>query len=887
MMRLFAPLRSRLTYLWTRGRVDADLVREIAFHLEARADDLEREGLDRAEALEVARREFGSDLRARERSHDAWQFRWLEDIAADTRYAVRTLARTPAFTLTVLTTLAIGIGANTAIFDIVNGVLLRPLPYRAPHELLILGERTKEIEQGSVSYPNFVDWQAQNRSFSGMALFRGFGFGLSTASGPVRISGRTVSAGFFRVLGVSPFLGRTFSPADDRPGAEPVAIISHRFWETRFGLDPGIVGRPLVLSGRPTAVIGVLPAGFRFYSDADAYVPFASTNDMMIADREMRSGAYAVARLAPGVTRAAAEADLGVLAQRLAAAYPKSNGGYGISATPILDDMVGGSRRMLYLLLAAVAVVLVISCVNVANLLFARAATRGREVAIRAAIGAGRGRIFRQLLTESLLLSLAGATLGLGIAAWGSRLLLESMPDALPRADQVRFDFNVFLFTVVVGVGAGLVSGVVPCRRAIRADLQSTLTRRTAAAGTRHRPQDVLVTAELGLAVLLLVCAGLTLRSAAELRRADPGFDRGDVITFNVMLSKGRYDTGARIRRFYQDLLERLAAEPGVQSAALTTNVPIREDSELFFHVDGRPRPAKEDMPWAMLYPVTPDYLHAMGVSLVRGRFFTSRDAENAAEVVVIDEVLARSVFPSQDPIGQRVIFPLPGLDQPREIVGIVRHVQHWGVQQDAHAKIRNQLYMPLWQVPDALWPLAGLGTTALVRPAVAAGALGPALEKAVRGIDPDQPVWGMGTMGEIVATSLAAHRFAALLLAIFAGVALALAAIGIYGVITYGVTQRTHEFGVRMALGATRGDVLWMVVRGGARRAALGIAVGLAAALGATRLLSALLFNVSPTEPFVFAGVSALLLAVAAAASYAPARRALRVNPTQALRAE
>jgi predicted permease len=554
---------------------------------------------------------------------------------------------------------------------------------------------------------------------------------------------------------------------------------------------------------------------------------------------------------------------------------------------PILEDIVGDSRQTLYLLLGAVGFVLLIACVNMANLLLARSAGRRHEMAIRAALGAGRARVVRQLLTESVVLSVGGALLGLGAAVWASKLLVQSMPAALPRADAVSLDLRVLAFTLALAVVTGLAFGLVPGRWAFRFGLSRTFHERGASAAVRHRLQDALVTSELGLAVMLLVCAGLTLRSAAELRKVDPGFDPRHVMTFTVGQPNVREARGAAARGFYGDLLERVSAAPGVEAAALTSDVPMRDDSEVFYYVEGRPRPERKDLSWALMYPTTPGYLRAMGVRLLRGRFLDEGDRAGAPAAIVVDEALAQGLFPDGDALGKRLIVPYPGFDEPREIVGIVRHVKHWGPQQDADAKVRYQVYLPVWQFPDPFWDMLAGGISFVVRSRQDPDALLAQMQGVVRGLDRNLPVYAVSSMEGIVAGALAAQRFATLLLGVFAALALALAAVGTYGVISYGVTRRSREFAIRMALGARPHDVLRSVVGHGARRGVVGGLAGLAAALGVSRLLGGLLFNVGHTDPVVYAGTASLLLAVAAVASYIPARRVVRTDPTLGLRAE
>jgi predicted permease len=810
-------------------------------------------------------------------------------LAHDLRFAARMLGKSPMFTSIVVLTLALGIGANTAIFSVVNAVLLEPLPYESPERLVILSEKSPQFEESSVAYGNFEDWRGENHTFANMAAFRSETFNLSGAGTAEHVRARQASAGLLTLLGVHPLLGRDFLPEEDRPGAAPVVILGYGLWKTKFGGDPQIVGKPLVLTNKSYTVVGVLPEHFWLYSKPDVMVPIGNADALWRTNREMRSGTYVVGRLRSGVSVAAARSDLAPIASRLAEAYPKANAAHTINVKPLLEDVVGDVRGNLLLLLGAVGFVLLIACVNVANLLLVRAASRQKEVAVRAALGASRWRMTRQLLTESVCLAGAGGALGLLVALWGMTSLVAALPGSLPRAEVVRMDFRVLVFTFGVSLLTGVLFGLAPALRAAKTDVQHTLKENArGSTGSQHRLQSVLVVSELALALVLLVCAGLTIRSVALLKNVNPGFNASNALTFKVSLSTVAYSTPTKVRSYFHEVLERLEALPGVESASVSTDLPMRDDSEIFFYIDGRPKPTEEQMPWAMFYLVSPGYQDAMGLQLIKGRFFAPQDRENTPPVIVIDEVMARSLFPNEEPLGRSVIIPFPGFEQPREIVGVVNHVKHAGLAQDAGARIRNQFYMPFDQIPDQFYGELGGGELSLiVRTSSAPGSVGKAILETVRTLDKDQPVFGLETMGQLIDESVAAQRFATLLLGIFAAVALVLASVGIYGVMSYLVTERTREMGIRMALGATRDDVLKLVLKYGLLLAVSGLGLGLIASIGLTRLLSSLLFSVSATDPWTFAIVTLVLVGVALLACFIPAHRATRIDPLVALRYE
>jgi predicted permease len=802
------------------------------------------------------------------------------------------LATHPGFTLVAVLTLTLGIGANSAIFSVVNGVLLQPLPYRDAGRLVALAEKTPEFDSMSISCPNFLDWQKESRSFENLGAYRGGSYDLSGAGMPEHLEGKMVSAGFFSTLGITPVLGRDFEAQEDHVGANRVALISGGLWKRRFGSSPEVIGKPLTLNGQGYVVVGVIPAGFRFFGAAEVYTLLGQWDDVLARSREMHPGLRAVGRLKPGTTREQAQADMNIVAAQLAQAYPKSNAHHGVTLRPLVQEVVGDARPALLVLLGAVGFVLLIACANVANLLLARSTARRREMAIRAAMGASQGRMVQQLLTESVLLALAGGALGLLLARWGTQMVVAAIPGGLPRMENIGVDGWVLAFTLAVSVATGMVFGLAPALQVSRLDLHSTLQEGSrGSTGTQRGLRSVLVVAEVAASLVLLIGAGLMLKTMWELSRVRPGFNPENLLTFSVGLSPADRSTPGRVRTANKELIDGIQALPGVQAAGMVDDVPLSgSDDEVPFWVSGRPRPSSQsEMLWALLYDTSPGYLRAMGIPLLRGRFFTDADTKGSAPVVVIDEAMAKGLFPHQDPVGQsiRIAAPPefgPGFDQPIEIVGVVHHVKHFGLDTDAAARIQYQIYLPFVQLPDQVMSGLGSSMTMMVRTTVDPLSVVSAVRHQVSQ-GGDQPVFDVETMQQIISESVAGRRFSTLLLGVFAGLALALAAVGIYGVISYTASQSTHEIGIRMALGAERIDVLRLVVGQGLRLSLVGVGAGLAAALALTRLMSSMLYGVGPTDVVTFAAVSVLLAGVAILASYVPARRATKVDPMVALR--
>jgi predicted permease len=807
----------------------------------------------------------------------------------DVRYGIRRLAHSPGFTIVAVLTLALGIGANTAIFSVIDAVLLRPLPFPDPGRLVAV-ETVDTIHGGiseDASYPNFFDWRNQNKVFSRIAAFRDNAFTITGVPQPLHLSGELVSSGFFSTLGVAPQIGRLFLPEEEKAGHEAV-ILSHELWQSEFHGDAAILGRMITLNGRGYTVVGVMPPDFHFPFIAPPVQLWAT----IASDAEGRSpmtaqrGAYLVqviARLKPGISIAEAQADVSRIAANLKSQYPNTNSDAGgARILPELKLMVGDVQPALLVLLAAVGLVLLIACVNVANLLLARSMARQKEMAVRCALGAGRGLLVRQLLTESLILSLVGGAAGLLLAGWGTSGLVRLVPDNIPRIARIGVDGPVFLFALAASIVTGILFGIAPAFHSAKVDPIESLKEsgRSLSDGVRHdRFRNSLVVVEMALALALLVGAGLLIRSFARLERVNPGFNPQNLLTFSVSPPRTRYPVEQQVI-FFDRLLRRLEELPGVRQAGAILPLPLGPNRiDIGFSIVGRPT-TPENRPDAQFRTVSPGYFHLMGIPLLEGREFTPQDTRTSTPVIVVSRAFAQQFFPGQDPVGHRII---PGASDhpaetipPYEIVGVVGDVR----ASNLGKKPEPEYYVPYSQIMFG-------GYSIVLRADMAPEGLASAVRGVVRGMDPDVPVYDMKTMDQYLSTSVAQPRFSMLLLAIFAALALVLTAIGLYGVIAYSVAQRTHEIGIRIALGAGPGEVLRQVLGSGARIALLGVACGTAGALAATRLLRSLLFGVSASDPETFAAVALLLFAVAMLACYIPARRATRVDPVIALRQE
>jgi predicted permease len=817
----------------------------------------------------------------------------METLLQDLRYGVRMLRKSPAFTAVAVITLALGVGANTALFSVINGVLLSPLPFPQPDQLVTVHENKPNFEGGSVSYPNFRDWQKDNHTFASLAVARPYAFSLTGIGEAEQITGEFTSSDFFSLLGVNPVAGRTFAQDEDQVGAGPVALISEGLWQRKFGSATDVLGKNITLDAKGYTIVGVIPANFHLnvpgFLESQVYVPIGQWTNPLLPQRGAGLGIHGVGRLKPGVTIEQARADMDGVTRNLANAFPDADKGITAKLTPLKEQLIGHIRPLLFVLLAAVGFVLLIACVNVANLLLARSTGRTREFAVRAALGASQLRVVRQLLTESILLALVGGGLGLLLAAWGTRVALGVLPAALPRAEQVGIDYRVLIFTAAISLLAGIFFGLTPALKTSQPDLHETLKQSgRGASGTRHHAQGVFVVVEMALALVLLVGAGLTIRSLAKLWSVDPGFNPHQVLTFGLSLPPSLMNAKPdAIRSAFREFDSKLSAVPGVQAVSQTWGaVPLSGDDEQLFWLDGQPKPAnKNDMNWAIDYIVEPDYLKALDIPLLQGRFFTPADNEHSPVVAVVDEVFARKYFPGQNPIGKRI--NLETFNQPVEIVGEVGHVKQWGLATDDLQSLRSDLYLSCMQMPDNFIAMAPSGSFVVVRASNASTGLLDSVRHISAQMSNQQVVFAPQTMDSLISDSMASRRFSMILLVVFATLALVLASVGIYGVISYIVGQRSHEIGVRMALGARRRDILRLILGRGGKLAALGVAVGLAAALALTRLMSSLLYGVAATDPLTFVGVAILLTLVALAACYIPARRAARVDPNVALRYE
>ncbi len=874
-----------------RWRWERRMHAEFLFHLENQVNSYIQQGLTREDAELRARRDFGPLELTKDECRNQRAFEPLDRFLRDLRYASRSLRKTPAFAAAAILTLALGIGANTAIFSALDGVVLRPLPYHEPDQLVIVALYNRSLKYATdLSYPDFLDWQRSARSFEQMAAFMPLGFDLTNPGSPEHVGGYEVSSGFFSTLGIKLALGRSFSANEDRTGGAPAVVISNRLWRERFHGNPAAIGKPITLDGGGYTIVGVLQPGFRFEEQlADVFTPLGRGEPLFRNDRTVHD-ILCIARLAPGIGVGQARAEMSTVQEHIDELNPTTETGQGISIVPLKQVLIGDIGGTLLLLLGAVGFVLLIACANVANLLLARSAARAREFAVRRALGASRMQVARQLLTESVLLSLAGGVLGLAVAKWTLSAVLAAAPGSLPRIENVGVDASVLLFALGVSIAVGILFGLVPALKHSNTDLQMGLREAgRGSTGSHRRMQGVLAIAQIALALVLLSGAGLLFRTIHNLWAVNPGFDTQHVITFQVGLSPSVTQTASHTRAAYRQLSERIRQIPGAESADLTALVPLgRGDNSGPFWLGGRQPASMAQIPRALYYPTGPDYPRTLQIPLLHGRFLTQADTIHSELVCLVDNLLARAYFPSRDALGQTITIPHWGVAGAvaARIVGVVGHVEQYGI--DGSGGEKPQIYYSFYQLPDEGLPLFRDAVTFAVRTRLNTAAVLPAIRSAVYGASGKQPIYNVRSMRDLVSGSMARQRFPMILLVAFAVLALLLATIGIYGVISYSTAQRVPEIGIRIALGAAKWDILQMLMRQGLQLALAGVAIGAVAASILTRVLSSfsnLLYGVRATDPLTFVAVSLCLVAAALFACYIPARRATQLDPMTALR--
>jgi predicted permease len=871
-------LRWRVRSLFAKDRLEQELDEEVRFHLEKEIEQNVERGMSPEEARYAALRGFGGVEQVKERSRETRGLRVFEELIQDLRYTTRMLLKHPGFSLVAILTLTLGIGANTAIFSIVNAVLLRPFPYKDPEQLVIVGEFAPG---GSVSYSNFTDWKDDRKVFTATSAVRSNeSFNFTGSGEPERLMGRLVSAGYFTLLGSNPMLGRDFTASDDHPGAGPAVILSNGFWNRRFAASPDIIGKSITLNNQSYTVIGVSQPDFQFGLDADVTVPIGLTAERF-KTRGADPGIQVVARLHPNTSQSQAETELNLIYARLEQAYPNSNAGRRAVLLPVHENFVGNVRQPLLILLSAVGLVLLIACANVANLLLVRSSTRQREMSVRVALGASQWRIVRQLLTESLLLAFVGAVLGILLSLWGSSFIGKQLPDGIPRITEASIDLRVLIFTLAITLLTGLLFGLAPALQGSKLNLTETLKEGDrGSSGRRQRLRSVLVICEVALTLTLLVGAGLLIQSFRKVLQADPGFNAENLLTMQVSVNN---PDGQQVVNFFNQLQENMRALPGVKSVAISNGLPLGVVNRPTFFIQGRPLPEKGRAPGANRYTVSHEYFKTMGIELLKGRVFSAQDTPNTPPVVVIDEALAEH-FQNEDPLGKRIAQSPSGTPS-FEIVGVVRHIEQDNL--DGQGNRTPQFYLSFDQVSPDMWPGLVRRINVLTRTDVEPASLIAPVRGQIASLNRNQAVFNVRTMEQIVAQSVAPRRFSMLLLTVFAGVALLLASIGIYGMMSYAVAQRTREIGLRMTLGAQRSTVLRMVIGQGMKLALGGVALGLVASLALTQTMKNFLYGVSATDPITFVGLALALSFVAFLACWMPAWRATKVDPMIALRYE
>ena len=887
---MFNDIVFRIRSVFRRNVAEANLEDELRFHRQQQFDKYVKAGLTEEEAVRRVRIDFGGVNQVKEECREAWGVHLLETLMQDLRYGWRVLLKSPGFTVITLLTLALGIGANTAIFSVLYGILLRPLPYKDPARLVVLNETTSKVGMVSVSYPNFVDWRAQNGIFSEMAAINSVRFNLSgyNQSGlnqPINVAGQAVSANFLSMLGTHPFLGRDFDAAEEKAGASAVVLLSYALWQSHFGGDRGIIGRTITLDGHSVSVIGVLPGDFRWTEKTDFLEPVGVwlTNNSSSNERGERGEMVVLGRLDPRASFQRARAEMEGIAARLAKAYPAANEQFGVALQPLRDVFVHEIRPAVIVLFAAVTFVLLIACANVANLFLMRSAGRTKEIALRIAVGAGRSRIVIQMLAESLILTSLGGIAGLALAVALIRGLVGLIPDGMLAGANVELNGPALLFTAGVVVLSSFLFGLMPALHSTKADVQSELKdggRTTSTGATHNRWRGILAVAEISLALVLLIGAGLMMKSLFRLLSVDAGIRTERVLTMAIDLRTSQYAKDPAILNFWEQILRRARELPGVQAAAVGTGVPLTNDHwRTDITIEGMALPTPGSFPHPDVHIVSPGYFSTLGIRILRGRTFTDMDNENGARVAMINALVAKQFFAGRDPVGGRFLL---GHSSPKEaqqwrtVVGVVGETKLYGLANPA----RLEIYVPFHQTVSS-------SMTLLVKSGNEPSVLTSGIRSAVAAIDKDQPVFSIATMEQYVRESVSTRRVTFIVLGCFSGLALVLAGIGIYGVISYSVAQRRQEIGIRMALGARSRDVMGMVIAQGAKLAIAGVLAGVAASFCLTRLMAKLLFSVSSADPTTFVAVVGAVLLTALLASYIPAQRALSVDPMSTLRSE